>query len=191
MFAVTTDQEEVGRIQGRQFAVFLKQGGSLLYIEGPSTGDVAQLRSLGMNSARPENVNPKVLRGDWTEQSGYRAVKSWLSLSTSQQLHIGVIGCQNDAMALGARRAFDEVPDSQVRKDRLSLPFTGYDGVPRTGQEWVRRGLLVATVVVPPTMGLAFEIMARAIRSGTPPPQRSLSNPSSYPTIEQLSAPKS
>jgi len=188
LFAVSTDQEEVGRIQGKQFAVFLKQGGSILYIEGPSAGEVSRLRASGMNSTRPQNVSPKVLRGDWTETSGYRVVKSWLSLSTSQQLHIGVVGCQNDAMALGARRAFEEVPDLQARKDWLNLPFTGCDGAPGTGQEWVRRGFLAATVVIPPTMGLALEIMVQAIRSGTQPAQRTMSKPSSYPTIEQLIA---
>jgi ribose transport system substrate-binding protein len=186
IFAVTTDQEEVGRIQGRQFAVFLKEGGGVLYIEGPSAGEVARLRASGMHSTKPANVNPKVLRGDWTEASGYRTVKSWLSLSTSQHLDIRVIGCQNDAMAIGARRAFEEVPESQARKDWLSLPFTGCDGVPKTGQEWVRRGLLAATVVTPPTMGLAFEIMTKAIRSGVQPPPRTLSQPSSYPALEEI-----
>jgi ribose transport system substrate-binding protein len=134
VFAVTTDQEEVGRIQGRQFAVFLKEGGGVLYIEGPSTGEVARLRASGMYSTKPQNVDPKVLKGDWTEASGYRAVKSWLSLSTSQQLHIRVIGCQNDALAISARRAFEEVPESRTRKDWLSLPFTGCDGVPKTAR---------------------------------------------------------
>lgn len=186
IFAVTTDQEEVGRIQGRQFAVFLKEGGSVLYIEGP--GEVARLRASGMHSTKPQNVNPKVLRGDWTEASAYRAVKSWLSLSTSQHLDIRVIGCQNDAMAIGARRAFEAVPESQARKDWLNLPFTGCDGVPKTGQEWVRRGLLAATVVTPPIAGLAFEIMTKAIRSGVQPPPRTLSQPSSYPALEEIIA---
>jgi ribose transport system substrate-binding protein len=186
IFAVTTDQEEIGRIQGRQFAAFLKEGGGVLYIEGPATGEVARLRASGMRSTKPENVEPKVLKGDWTEASGYRAIKSWLSLSTSQQLHIRAIGCQNDAMAIGARRAFEEVPDSHARANWLGLPFTGCDGVPKTGQEWVRRGLLAATVVVPPTMGMAFEIMTKAIRSGAQPPPRTLSKPSSYPVLEEL-----
>lgn len=188
IFAVTTDQEEVGRIQGKQFAVFLKEGGSVLYIEGPSAGSVARLRTSGMHSTKPQNVNPKVLRGDWTEASGYRAVKSWLSLSTSQQLHVRVIGCQNDSMAIGARKAFEEVPESQAREDWLSLPFTGCDGVPKTGQEWVRRGLLAATVIVPPIMGLALEIMTKAIRSGVQPPPRTVSKPSSFPALEEIAA---
>jgi ABC-type sugar transport system substrate-binding protein len=188
MFAVTTDQEEVGRIQGRQFAAFLKEGGGVLYIEGPAAGDVARLRASGMHSTKPENANPKVLRGDRTEQSGYRAAKSWLSLSTSQQLGIGVIGCQNDAMAIGARKAFEEVAESQAGKRWLSLPLTGCDGAPKTGQDWVRRGLLAATVIVPPTIGLAFEIMVNAIRSGRQPPQRTLSTPNSYPVLKDLIA---
>jgi ABC-type sugar transport system substrate-binding protein len=188
VFAVTTDQDEIGRIQGRQFAVLLKKGGGVLYIEGPSTGEVARLRAAGMHSTKPSNADVKALKGDWTEDSGYKAVKSWLSLSTSQQLHIRVIGCQNDAMAIGARRAFEEVADTEARKDWLSLPFTGRDGVPKTGQEWVRRGLLAATVVIPPTMGLAFEIMAKAILSGVQPAQRTVSTPSSYPTLEEVAA---
>ena len=128
IFAVTTDQEEVGRIQGRQFAVFLKDGGGILYIEGPATGEVGRLRTSGMQSTKPRDVTPRVLRGDWTEDSGYKAVKSWLALGTSQQMGIRLIGCQNDAMAIGARRAFEEVAESQARKDWLSLPFTGCDG---------------------------------------------------------------
>lgn len=186
VFTVSTDQAEVGRIQGKQFSVLFTEGGSLLYIEGPSGGTVCQLRAAGMNSTRPRSLSPKVLKGDWTEPSAYRAVKNWLSLSTSQQLHVGIVGSQNDAMALGARKAFEEVADSQKRKEWLSLPFTGCDGVPNTGQEWVRRGLLAATVVTPPTMGQAVEIMAESIRSGTPPAARTLSQPASFPTIEQL-----
>ena len=115
-------------------------------------------------------------------------MKSWLALSTSQHLHVGVIGCQNDAMAIGARRAFEEVPESQARKNWLKLPFTGCDGVPKTGQEWVRRGLLAATVVVPPTMGLAFEIVTKAIRSGVRPPQLTVSKPTSYPALQEITA---
>lgn len=184
IFGLTTDQEEVGRIQGRQFSALLKQGGGVLYIEGP--GQVAQLRASGMQSTKHPNVEPKVIRGDWTEASGYRAVKSWLSLQTSQRQHIGVIGSQNDAMAIGARRAFEEIQDSQARKDWLKLPFVGCDGVPQTGQEWVRRGLLAATVVIPPTMGVALEMMAKALRSGVQPAPRTVSQPSSYPALDKL-----
>ncbi len=185
-FSVATDQEEIGRIQGRQFGVLLKNEGAILYIEGPSTNEVVRMREAGMLSTKPSNLNPKMLKGDWTEAGAYRAVKSWLALSTSQHLHIRAIGCQNDAMAMGARRAFEEVPEIQARKDWLSLPFTGVDGLPKTGQEWVRRGLLAATIVVPPTMGLALEMMIKAIRTGVQPPPRTLNKPIPYPPLEEM-----
>jgi ribose transport system substrate-binding protein len=188
VFAVSTDQEEAGRIQGKQFAVFLKNGGSILYIEGPSTGEVARLRASGMQSTKPENITPRILKGDWTEASGHKAVKSWLALGTANQMGIRLIGSQNDAMAIGARKAFEEVPDAQARKEWLSLPFTGIDGVPKTGQEWVRRGLLAATIITPPVMGQALEIMASAIRSGVQPPPHTSIKPISYPALEALNA---
>ena len=47
-FSVSTNNEEVGRIQGRQFAALLKKGGSVLYIEGPSSTTVARLRTMGI-----------------------------------------------------------------------------------------------------------------------------------------------
>ena len=44
-------------------------------------------------------------------------------------------------MAMGARKAFGELAGAQEREHRLKVPFTGCDGVTKTGQEWVRRGL--------------------------------------------------
>ncbi len=151
----------MGRIQGRQFAALAKQG-NVLYIEGPSGGGAAAaLRTKGMLSVKPAGLELKVLKGDWTERSGHHAIKSWLSLSTSRKLDIRVVGCQNDAMAMGARKAFGELPGAQERERWLKVPFTGCDGVTKTGQEWVRRGLLTATVVTPPTAGLALEILVK------------------------------
>jgi ribose transport system substrate-binding protein len=186
VFAVTTDQVEVGRIQGRQFGALAQQG-SVLYIEGPSGGGAAALRTKGMLSAKPAGLELKVLKGDWTERSGHHAIKSWLSLSTSRKLDIRVVGCQNDAMAIGARKAFAELAGAQERERWLKVPFTGCDGVTKTGQEWVRRGLLTATVVSPPTAGLALEIFIKAVQSGTEPPECTPSAPWSFPKIEELS----
>jgi len=44
VFAVSPDQEEVGRIQGKQVAAFTTEG-NILYIEGPSTSSAASLRT--------------------------------------------------------------------------------------------------------------------------------------------------
>ena len=100
-----------------------------------------------MHSTKPPRIDIKSLKGDWTQKSGHHAIKSWLSLSTSRQLKVGMISCQNDDMAIGARRAFEEWGNLSERDAWLRLPITGCDGVPRSGQEWVRQGRLAATVI--------------------------------------------
>jgi ribose transport system substrate-binding protein len=185
VFSIVSDHAAVGKIQGQQIAAILGETGRVLYIEGPS-GDVARLRTKGMLSTKPESVDVKTVKGDWTQKSGHHAIKSWLSLSTSRQLHIGMIACQNDDMAIGARRAFEESEDVRERDAWLRLPITGCDGVPRAGQEWVRRAQLAATVVCPPLMGNAMRLLATALTTGSQPPERTMVAPSSFPSVEEL-----
>jgi len=138
-----------------------------------------------MLSTKPAAVELKMLKGDWTERSANNAVKSWLSLGSSRQLQIRAVICQNDAMAMGARKAFVGLTDKD-REQWLSIPFTGCDGVSKTGQEWVRRGLLKATVITAPAAGIALEILAKAFSDGTMPPARTLIPPRSFPAVEEL-----
>jgi ribose transport system substrate-binding protein len=184
VFSVTTDQEEVGRLQGKELAALAAEG-NILYIEGPSSSSVSSLRRKGLLSTKPAAVAMKTLKGDWTERSAHHAVKSWLSLSTSRQLHIRAVVCQNDAMAMGARKAFVDLTE-QDREQWLKTPFIGCDGVTKTGQEWVRCGYLTATVITPPTAGLALEILVKAIRTGVAPPENTLSVARVLPALEEL-----
>src|SRR6202167_3591236 len=170
VFSVTTDQEEIGRIQGKQLAALAAEG-NILYIEGPSSTSVSGLRRKGLLSSKPAGVEMKTLKGDWTERSAHHAVKSWLSLSTSRQLHIRAVVCQNDAMAMGARKAFVDLTEKD-REQWLSIPFTGCDGVTKTGQDWVNRGLLKATIITAPAAGIALEILAKAVKAGSLPAER-------------------
>jgi hypothetical protein len=66
------------------------------------------------------------------------------------------------------------------------MPFLGCDGLPKTGQAWVRRNLLAATIVIPPNADLAIEMMVRAIASGALPPERTYTTAKSFPAIEVL-----
>jgi ribose transport system substrate-binding protein len=186
VFSVTTDQEEVGRIQGNQIAALLSEG-NILYIQGPYSSAAGKLREQGMLATKPTGVEVKVIKGDWTERSAYQSIKSWLALSTSRQLHIRGVVAQNDAMAMGARKALLELSGTE-REYWLSVPFTGCDGVPKTGQDWVSRGLLTATVVIPATSGPAIEVLAKAIRTGSVPPECTMSAPRSFPKLDELSA---
>jgi ribose transport system substrate-binding protein len=186
VFALTPDQEEVGRIQGKQLAALTTEG-SVLYLEGPSSSSAANLRTKGLLSTKPGNAEIKTLKGDWSEHSGNQAVNSWLSLSTSRQLHIRAVICQNDAMAMGARKAFLGLSQTE-REPWLNTPFTGCDGVTKTGQEWVRHGQLRATVVIPPMAGLALEMLAKALSSGSMPAEKTLCAPRSFPAIAEIGA---
>ncbi len=186
VFAILSDHEAIGKIQGQQIETCLGAQGCVLYVEGPSVRDVAKVRTKGMLSTKPSRVEVKTLKGDWTQKSGYHAIKSWLSLSTSRQLKVGMIACQNDDMAIGARQAFEELPDMKDRDAWLRLPITGCDGVPRSGQEWVRQGRLTATVISPPIVGDAMHLLASALAAGSQPAERTVVAPISFPELKEL-----
>ena len=185
-FAVTSDHEEIGRLQGKQLAALLPNGGSVLLIQGPSESLAAKQRTTGMYETKPIGVQVKLMKGNWTEASAYKAVSAWLKLSTSQQTPIDVIAAQNDAMALGARKAFQELGDSVARDRFLAAPYLGIDGVSKTGQSWLRRGLLNATIVVPANTDQALDMLVHAVQSGTIPPEKTLTVPRSMPIVEEL-----
>jgi ribose transport system substrate-binding protein len=186
VFAVSSDHLEIGRIQGKQFAAFLPKGGAVLYIQGPTENSAARERTAGMQESKPANIQLTLLRAQWTEDSAQRAVRSWLMLSTSQKMAVDLIGAQDDSMAMGARKAFHELTNEADREKWLALPFTGCDGLPKTGQTWVRSGMLAATVFVPPNAGQAIEMFVQAIQHGKQPPERALTMPASIPPLDAL-----
>jgi ribose transport system substrate-binding protein len=188
IFGVTCDHEEIGRIQGRQLSAILPQGGSVLYITGPSENPASKQRTSGMHETKPPNVHVRVMKARWTEDSAYRVVGSWLNLSTSQHSDLNLIAAQNDAMAMGARKAFKELTVGADRDRWLSLPFVGSDGVPGAGQAWVKNGWLTATVVMPPNAGQALKLLVEAFRNAIMPPERSLTVPISFPSLDALHA---
>jgi ribose transport system substrate-binding protein len=186
IFAISSDHVEIGRIQGRQFAALLPRGGTVLYIQGPSENSAAKERTMGMQETKPANIQIIALRGQWTEESSQRALRSWLKLTTSQKATLDLIGAQDDSMAIGARKAFEELSNEADRERFLKLPFTGCDGLPKTGQAWVRSGLLAATVFVPPNAGQAVEMFVQAIQQKKRPPERVLTVPTSIPQLSAI-----
>jgi ribose transport system substrate-binding protein len=186
VFSLSSDHIEIGRIQGRQFAALLPHGGSILYIQGPAENSAAKERTVGMQETKPANIHVTSLRGQWTEESAQRSVRSWLKLSTSQKAAIDLIAAQDDSMTLGARKAFQELPNESDQERWLKLPFTGCDGLPKTGQAWVRSGILTATVFVPPNAGQAMEMLFQAIQQGKELPATALTVPKSIPPLADL-----
>jgi hypothetical protein len=66
------------------------------------------------------------------------------------------------------------------------LPYIGCDCCPGAGLEWVRTGLLTASIINPPTGGLALDMMVQAIKTQLPPPECTTVDPVSYPVMENL-----
>jgi len=182
IFSVTTDHEEIGRIQARQFHALLPRGGSVLYVQGPPETVAAQARLKGMESeAQGKRLEVKIVSGEWTEASAERAVSAWLRLKSSESFHPDLVGCQNDAMAVGARTAL-----RAQRPAWAHLAFTGCDGLPESGQRLVHQGLLAATIVLDSCAGPAVELLARARETGEASPPSMVIPPHSLPPVEEL-----
>jgi len=186
VFAISSDHEEVGKIQGAQFGALLPNGGSILYIEGPANSSAAKERTAGMYMTKPATIHVKTMRANWTEESAYRTVSSWLRLRTSQESHIDLVGAQDDSMAMGARKAFSEIAESE-RARWMKIPITGCDGMPKTGQAWVRNGTLSATIYIRPNTDLAIEMLVEHLKSGAALPERKTTAPESVPSLAELS----
>lgn len=187
IFSVGSDQKEVGRIQGQQLAALVRNGGGVLHIQGPSENTTAKDRTTGLQATLPPHIPVVTLRGQWTEESAQRSVESWLRLNTSQKVSISAVAGQNDAMAMGARKAFSALDNNTDRDRWLHVPYVGCDGVTKTGQSWVRTGLLAATVIIPTSAGRAISIMHQALLSDARPPERTYTMPESFPPVTQLS----
>jgi ribose transport system substrate-binding protein len=186
VFAVGTDQEEIGRIQAKQFAALLPRGGNVLYIQGPSEHFAAKQRTLGLQSALPQNIRISGLRGNWTEEGAARSVTSWLKLTAANKIRVDLVAAQNDLMALAARKVFQGASDITERERWMKTPFVGVDGLPKTGQAWVRDQLLSATVIMPPCAGHALSLMMDALSKQKPVPEKNWLPPQSFPPLEEL-----
>jgi ribose transport system substrate-binding protein len=187
IFAISADHQEVGKIQGQQFAALLPNGGTVLYIEGPANSSAAKDRTAGMMKTKPANIQIKSMRANWTEESAYKTVSSWLRLRTSQESKIDLVGAQDDSMAVGARKAFSEIAEGD-RARWMKIPVTGCDGMPKTGQAWVRNGTLAATIFIRPNTDLAIEMLVESFKNGATLPESKITHPESVPSLADLAA---
>jgi ABC-type sugar transport system substrate-binding protein len=186
-FAVSADHKQVGRIQAKQLDAILPQSATVLYILGPANSLASQHRLAGLEGTKSSGMTLKILKStNWTEEGGFHAVSSWLRLTTSKKEPICAVAAQNDSIAIGARKAFEDAKLLVPGGPWSQLPFLGVDGLPRTGQAFVNRGSLIATVVVPAVAGPALEAAVKAIATKTQPQDLQLIPSYSYPAIESL-----
>jgi ribose transport system substrate-binding protein len=175
------DELEIGRIQARQILALLPNGGTVLYVEGPSMSAATIFRrrtaELGLKGSPVSIV--RTVSGDWTAAGAEWAVSSWLGVDENREVRFDMVAAQNDEMAMGARAAL------AAQRPDWSGPFTGCDGLVNLGQRYVREGQLSATVVKATTAGPGVEAVARFLRGDPVPPQLMLA-PASFPPLDQL-----
>jgi ABC-type sugar transport system substrate-binding protein len=186
--SVSTDQLEIGRLQGRQFRALVPSlEGFVLYVQGPPDTSAAQQRLAGaLESLTGTRLELKVVDGLWTDTSGEAVVRRWLRLKKYDTHHPLVVGCQNDLMAMGARRALADAAGDLAR-----LPLTGVDGLAEGGRRLVDLGQLAATVIVPSNTGPAIRLLADTLLRGKAFPAETLLPPVSYPDMAALASPSS
>jgi ribose transport system substrate-binding protein len=184
---VTSDQREIGRIQGKHFAALLNGAGAVLYVQGPTGSSIAVERLTGMKEAISGTaIKHHLVRGDWSEKSGETAAAKWLSTSPSRK-QLKLVGCQNDAMAVGASRALARAAIAFKLPQLATLPVTGVDGNPDYGLQLVRRKRLAATIVMPPAAGKAVELVHETWTKPSFAPPALVELPvHSFPELSQL-----
>jgi ribose transport system substrate-binding protein len=186
--SVTSDQREIGRIQGSHFMTLLGGRGVVLYVQGPAGSSIAADRLAGVRDAvGAKPIQLHLVRGDWSEQGGEAAVAQWLDQNTTRA-DLKLVGCQNDAMGAGAGRALGRAAIMHKLPQLDTLPVTGVDGNPDYGITLVTRRRLAATVVMPPAAGRAIEVVHEAWASGLIAPPIVQLPVHSYPDLALLAA---
>ena len=185
VFQISQDHMEVGQIQGKQIAAILPKGGSVLYLRGPAMSWWATKRFEGMERTKPKNVEVRSLKVLASTADGARAaVSSWLDLTKQRPEGTHLIVSQNADFLNGANQAF-EATSAADRAKWLALPRTGV-GVAERSRPLVDQGVLAATVVTSLTLDRGVEMLARAMKDGSQPPEHTFVEAYSYPALEEL-----
>jgi ABC-type sugar transport system substrate-binding protein len=186
--AVTPRQEAVGEIQAGQ-ALRLAQSGSFVIL---ITGDASSPATVGRKRGFLDKVAGRLavseLDGRWLAAGAEKALGEWFRMGAERDRAPGLIVCQNDAMASGARSALFRQAASSGRRELERVPLIGCDGLEEEGRSMVTRGELAATVVMPPTTPPALEILRRYWDAGERPGTTFL-EASSHPALEALGSP--
>ena len=185
IFAVTSDQKEIGRIHGRQVRALAGDKGKVLTVTGPISTIMGQQRLAGLKEVLGDDFSIVELNGDWTSERARMAVEKWADeLAPGAELPIMFVA-QNDEMALGVRQA---LRDASSKKDLplAAASITGCDGSQTFGQRLVKEGRIKATVIMPPSAGAAVEWISRFRTKGESPPVRVAQPVASFPALSSL-----
>ena len=159
---ISADNYEMGRVMGEYVASQLQAKGRVMEIMGLEGSSPAIERHNGFADALKSFPNIEItamLQGDWTEESGVKAVKAY----QGDLSNIDFVFGQNDRMAMGARKTLSTL------HPQLSTKFCGIDGLPGEdgGIRLVRDSILDASYIYP-THGDRIIQLAVEILEGKP-----------------------
>jgi serine/threonine-protein kinase len=182
IFSIMADQKEAGRIQGRQVAALVPPGGELVYIQGPMGTSSAVRRQAGLREIlQGSTIDVFMIHSDWSREGGARALLDWARVFHKRKLPTFVVGAQNDAMAMGARDAVEELARERSNFSVDAVHFCGCDGSPSFGQRLVMEGKLTGTVIMPVSSGKAIAEIAATLHGGARPPAAIELKPEPFP----------
>lgn len=153
------DNHEIGRTMGRLIARQMEGRGTLIEITGLKGSSPAEERHRGFVESIAECPQIRLISselGDWTEESGKRAMAEVLK----SEKNIDCVFGHNDRLAMGARQA-------ALAQGLETIKYYGVDALPTPGGgiELVQKGILEATYIYP-TQGLELMRLARKILCG-------------------------
>lgn len=185
VFTVGSNQLEIGHLQADQMRALLPGGGTAIYLVGLRGSSAAERRLEGTRSRlEGSNIQLILLDAQWSAESAEKALHGWLRLKSSEAARIDLIAAQNDPMAYGARHAMAAEP--ALVKQFGAVRYLGIDGVPSVGQQYVKDGHLLATIIMPSNTGPAVEAVGRWLRSDVRPQAAIPVQVQSFPGVSEL-----
>jgi ABC-type sugar transport system substrate-binding protein len=183
---VTPRQEGVGELQAQIALRVARPGSFVILVTGEAASAAAVARTRGFRETIAGRLSVHELDGRWSVKGAEQAVAEWFRMGAERDRPLGLVVCQNDAMAGGARSALVRQAASSGRHGLEHVTLVGCDGLAEEGRSMIARGEITATVVMPPTTPSALEILGRYwdvdARPGTV-----LLEAAPYPSLEALS----
>jgi ABC-type sugar transport system substrate-binding protein len=183
---VTPRQVGIGELQGCQALALARPGASVLLVTGSAGSVTAVERTRGFRETVKDRLAVHAIDGRWSGARARRSLGEWFRFGPADE-SLGLVVCQNDAMAGGVRAGLAEQATASGREELRNLPVIGCDGLEDEGQAMVARGELTATVVLPPTTPAALEALEAWWEKGERL-ETAFVEATSFPALEKLKA---
>lgn len=185
---VTPRQEGIGEIQADQAMRLVRQGSFVILVTGDASSPATVGRKRGFLDRVAARLAVHEIDGRWSAKGAEKALGEWFRVGAERDRPLGLVVCQNDAMASGARSALLRQAASSGRRELERVPLIGCDGLEEEGRSMVARGELAATVVMLPTTPPALDILRRYWDTGHRP-ETTFLDASSHPALDALGSP--